>query len=93
MALNFKDYPFVADSTRLGGGYSDYDGDVTVPVSVFDGKVPDTIDVIDHSGREAEYIFHAVTVDTDDQLTGYSYWADDYDAPAVNLILVPDQVK
>ena len=45
MTLDFKDYPFVSDNTRLGAGYSGVDGEVTVPVSTFGGIVPITINV------------------------------------------------
>ena len=89
MVLDFKDYPFVSDSTRLGGSYNDADGEVTVSISVFGGKVPKAIDVIDHTGREVEYKFYAVAVDGNDQLIGWSYFEDAVDVPAVNLVLAP----
>ena len=89
MTLDFKDYPFVSDNTRLGAGYSGVDGEVTVPVSTFGGIVPITINVIDHTGREVEYKFYGTAINSNNELIGYSYWEDAIGVPAINLILVP----
>jgi hypothetical protein len=100
MVVDFNDYPFISDNARFGSSYSETNGGVEIPISVFGGfPPPEAIAVIDRAGREVEFtgggqVFIVDSEAGTEEFIGWSYWEeyeeDGYDTPAVQLLVVPE---